>query len=57
VIWATIKGTPEREPELANFLASGHDADDDGIADLDDALPFDRDNDNLPDGLDPKTTK
>jgi hypothetical protein len=57
VIWATIKGMPEREPELANFLASGHDADGDGIADLDDALPFDRDNDNLPDGLDPKTTK
>jgi hypothetical protein len=48
---------PEHEPELANFLASGHDADGDGIADLDAALSFDRDNNNLPDGLAPKTKK
>jgi hypothetical protein len=53
-IWTAIKALPERFPDTINYLTPGSDADGDGIADLDDPLPFDRDNDNLPDLIDPK---
>ncbi len=52
-LWAAIKALPERFPDTTNYLNPGHDADGDGLADRDDPLPFDRDNDNLPDLLDP----
>lgn len=52
-LWAAVKALPERFPDQANFLTPGHDADGDGLIDLDDPLPFDRDNDNLPDIIDP----
>jgi hypothetical protein len=54
-LWAAIKSLPERFPDATDYLQPGHDADGDGLADLDDPLPFDRDNNNLPDLIDPKT--
>jgi hypothetical protein len=54
LLWKAIVDRPEvdgRNPD--RFLSPGADGDSDGIADLEDALPFDRDNNNLPDHLDP----
>ncbi len=54
-LWTAIMDLPEWPPDTANFLRPGHDADGDGIPDLEDALPFDRNNDSLPDRIDPRT--
>lgn len=53
-LWSAIKDWPEWFPETRAYLRAGHDCDGDGIPDLEDALPFDRDNDSVPDRLDPK---
>jgi len=53
-LWAAIGEEAERTRRPgAAYLTPGHDSDEDGLSDLDDALPFDRDNDSLPDILDP----
>jgi hypothetical protein len=38
-------------------LQPGHDADQDGIEDRRDPLPFDKDNDNIPDRIDRDTPR
>ncbi len=43
----------ERHSDTTGYLTPRHDADGDGLLDLVDPLPFDRDNDNLSDSLDP----
>lgn len=52
-LWAAIKDLPEQFTDETDYLKPGHDADGDGTSDLEDALPFDGDNDNLPDLIDP----
>jgi hypothetical protein len=54
-LWAAIREQAEYFPELPQYLRPGNDADGDGIPDLEDALPFDQNNDGLPDRLDPRT--
>lgn len=49
------QGAEETTPADALSFTPGHDADGDGIADLDDPLPLDKNNNNLPDVLDPST--
>ncbi|HEY4200441.1 MAG TPA: FAD-dependent oxidoreductase [Devosiaceae bacterium] len=52
-VWAAIKDVPEYFPETGAYLTAGNDLDSDGRPDRDDALPFDRNNDGIPDRLDP----
>jgi hypothetical protein len=52
-LWAALRDRAPKAEAPPKFLTPGNDADGDGTADLDDALPLDRDNDNLPDRLDP----
>jgi len=54
-LWAALQQTGEWQPPVAGYLSPGHDSDGDGLADLDDALPFDQKNKNLPDRLTPTT--
>ncbi len=52
LLWSGIRELPDETFQTGNdFLAAGHDADGDGIADREDPLPLDRDNDNVPDAL------
>ncbi len=53
-LWLAIKDRPEAFPDVSKYLTPGHDSDGDGIVDLEDALPFDRDNNGVPDRLQPK---
>lgn len=53
-LWAAIKDLPEHLPESPGYLSAGHDADGDGVADIDDPLPFDADDNNLCDWMDPQ---
>ncbi|TWU08747.1 FAD dependent oxidoreductase [Symmachiella macrocystis] len=56
-LWGAIQERPDGTLEAtANYLQPGHDADKDGVEDLNDPLPFDRDNDGLPDRLDADDT-
>jgi hypothetical protein len=50
-LWAAIKDLPERNPLAPTYLKRGSDIDRDGRPDLEDGLPFDRDNNNVPDLL------
>jgi hypothetical protein len=50
-LWAALQQAGEWQPATPAYLTPGHDSDGDGLADLDDALPFDQDNRNLPDRL------
>jgi hypothetical protein len=50
-LWAALQQAGEWQPGTPAYLTPSHDADGDGIADLDDALPFNHNNDNLPDRL------
>ena len=50
-LWAALQQAGEWQPGSSTYLAPGNDSDGDGIADLDDALPFDHHNRNLPDRL------
>jgi hypothetical protein len=52
-LWYVIKDRQEAFPAAPGYLSRGSDADGDGIADLDDALPFDRNNNSVPDLIDP----
>lgn len=55
-LWAVLQQAGEWQPTVApGYLTPGHDSDGDGIPDLDDALPFDHNNRNLPDRLNPPT--
>ncbi len=55
-LWAVLQQAGEWQPTSApGYLTPGHDSDGDGIPDLDDALPFDHNNRNLPDRLTPPT--
>ncbi|MCE9565189.1 MAG: FAD-dependent oxidoreductase [Planctomycetes bacterium] len=40
VLWAAVRARPERLPDLKNYLKPENDADEDGIPDLEDPLPF-----------------
>jgi hypothetical protein len=53
-LWAAIKDLPEYFPPAGDYLSPGADQDGDGVADLDDPLPFDGNNNNLPDWMDPR---
>ena len=50
-LWAALQQAGEWQPTAPGYLTPGHDSDGDGIPDLDDALPFDHNNKNLPDRL------
>ncbi len=50
-LWTALQQAGEWPPTTAAYLTPGHDSDGDGINDLDDALPFDHKNQNLPDRL------
>jgi hypothetical protein len=50
-LWAALKQAGEHQPTAPAYLTPAHDSDGDGVPDLDDALPFDHNNDNLPDRL------
>ena len=50
-LWSAIGNMPEFDPSSAGYLTAGSDVDHDGIPDLEDALPFDRDNNGIPDRL------
>lgn len=52
-LYAAIEELPEYFPNAPGYLTPGNDADGDGMPDLDDPLPLDRDNNNIPDRLDP----
>lgn len=52
-LWWAIKDLPEFFPDEESYLAKGSDLDGDGLPDLDDPLPFDGNNDGIPDRLDP----
>lgn len=52
-LWRALQGMNESFPQPGAWLRPGEDDDGDGVGNLDDALPFDRDNNNLPDRLQP----
>lgn len=52
-VWLAIRGRIVDAPPPAGYLEPGKDSDGDGREDLDDPLPLDRDNNNLPDVIDP----
>ncbi|QDU28438.1 FAD dependent oxidoreductase [Anatilimnocola aggregata] len=52
-VWLAIRGRIEDAPLPDGFLQPGHDADGDGREDREDPLPLDRNNNSLPDLLDP----
>lgn len=52
-LWRALQQQGEWFPESGVWLRPGDDADDDGMVNLEDALPFDHDNDNVPDRLQP----
>jgi len=52
MLFHAIKDQPRWHAPDEKYLVVGHDADGDGVADLDDPLPFDKDNDNVPDRID-----
>ncbi len=54
-LWAALQRAGEWQPTAPGYLTPGHDSDGDGIPDLDDALPFDHNNRNLPDRLNAPT--
>lgn len=51
VVWQAIESYSTGLPETPGYLQPGHDSDGDGSEDRRDPLPFDRDNDNVPDLL------
>lgn len=51
-LWQMLRDAGEVFPTTPTYLQPDNDNDTDGRPDLDDALPFDRDNDNLPDAID-----
>jgi hypothetical protein len=53
-VWLALRPRLFVEEAPKGFLEPGRDSDEDGIKDLEDPLPLDRDNDNLPDQIDPR---
>ncbi|MEI6871522.1 MAG: hypothetical protein WCL08_04510, partial [Verrucomicrobiota bacterium] len=56
-IWRALKLHGEWFPPREKWLQPGGDDDGDGRKDYDDPLPFDRDNNNVPDRLQPPVAK
>ena len=54
-LWSAIRDRKENFPTCAGYLQPGNDCDSDGIPDLEDGLPFDRNNDGIPDWVEEKT--
>jgi len=52
-LWRVLRLRGEWVADSSRYLRAGNDADRDGRPDLNDPLPFDRDNDNSPDRLEP----
>ena len=52
ILWGILRDKPELSMPPPVYLKPGNDSDGDGIADLDDAMPFDADNDRIPDVVD-----
>lgn len=52
LLWSLLRDKPEVSLPPSQYLSPGNDSDADGIIDLDDAMPFDRDNDRIPDVAD-----
>lgn len=52
-LWRALRQTGEWFPSAGQWLRADHDDDGDGRTDYDDPLPFDRDNDKVPDRLQP----
>lgn len=52
ILWSILRDKPELSLPSARYLQPGHDSDGDSITDLDDAMPFDADNDRIPDAVD-----
>jgi hypothetical protein len=52
ILWSVLQKKTELGMPRSEYLTPGHDSDGDGIADLDDAMPFDADNDRIPDIVD-----
>ena len=52
-LWRALRLKAEAHPESGAWLQHGGDHDGDGRKDLDDPLPFDRDNNGVPDALQP----
>ncbi len=55
-VWRALRTQGEWFPPRGQWLHPGSDEDGDGVEDYDDPLPFDRDNNNVPDHLQPPTT-
>ncbi len=52
-LWRALQQQGEWFPETGVWLRAGGDEDGDGQGNLEDALPFDSDNNNVPDRLQP----
>jgi hypothetical protein len=57
MVWQAVGKLPRWQPSQPQYLQPGHDADQDGIEDRRDPLPFDKDNDNIPDRIDRDTPR
>jgi hypothetical protein len=52
MLWSILRDKPASGAPSPEYLKPGHDSDGDGITDLEDAMPFDADNDRIPDAVD-----
>jgi hypothetical protein len=57
ILWSALRSSEERNGSPLKYLSSGNDCDGDGMLDLDDAMPFDADNDRIPDIVDVRLEK
>jgi hypothetical protein len=55
-LWRALQLHGDGMSTPVNWLQPGNDEDGDGLVDTDDPLPFDRDNNNIPDRLEPPRT-
>lgn len=55
-LWQVLRQRGEWQPAAERYLIPDADSDRDGVLDLDDPLPFDGDNDKIPDRLEPGST-
>ena len=56
-LWRALRLQSEWQPTAGQWLRPNHDDDGDGREDLNDPLPFDQDNDNISDRLEPSALK
>lgn len=52
LLWSLLRDKPELKRPPQDYLKKGNDSDGDGVEDLDDAMPFDKNNDRVPDAVD-----